>query len=470
MRKQPAGESSKSLIRALRARRRLLILDNFEHLLAAAPQVADLLSACPELDMLITSREPLRLRWEHVLPVQPLRLPFPDELSDCDTIAAAPAVALFLDRATTFEPEFSITAENCREIAEICTRLDGLPLAIELAASRVSVLTPSALVSRLDRRLDLLDGGERDRPKRQQALRVTFDWSYALLKPAEQSMFRMLGVFATGCTLEAANAIGGSTEAHALELIAALCNKSFLQREQSTNGDPRFRMLETIREYALEQLTAAGEVDEAAGRVCHYYLDFAVRAVSAIGTGEEPAWIQRVEREHDNLRVSLRWLAGHGEVEAALDLAANLAPFWSKWGQLDEGRMWLLSLLALGEQDRPTSGRLAALKASAGLARQQGEDGAASKMERAAQEVERALTGSAGSGRSAEPSGLTTREVEVLTLIARGLTNKEIAQELVLSIPTVQTHLANIFRKIDVHSRAAATAYVLTHRPAVYAD
>lgn len=432
-----------AVIDALQAEPCLLLLDNLEHLLNAAPQLAELLSACADVKILVTSREPLRIRWEQVLPILPLRLPDAADLSDREEIANTPAVALFVQRAAAIQPEFSLTDDNCRDVAEICTRLDGLPLAIELAAARADVLTPAEMVRWLDRRLDLLNRGERDRPARHQALRSAIDWSCALLDPAERSLFRRLGVYATGCTLEGAAAVAdtGMPEAQVLDIVTALCNKSLLQRQDPAGEQPRFRMLETMREYALEELAAADEVDEAAQCACQYYLELAEHAVSMIDSDERSMWIRRMELEHDNLRVSLQWLAGHGEPDAALQLGAYLAPFWSIWNRANEGRLWLSSLLALGDPDRASAERLAALKAAATLAREPGDDPA-----------------------PPDPSGLTAREMDVLRLTAKGLTNKEIAQELVLSLPTVQTHLANIFRKIDVHSRAAATAYVLTQR------
>jgi len=440
------------VVEALQTKRSLIILDNFEHLLGAAGQVADLLSACADLRILVTSREPLRIAWEHVLPVSPLRLADPSESSTLDGIAAAAAVALFSQRAAAVQPEFTLNSENCRAVAEICARLDGLPLAIELAAARVNVLPPQAMVGRLDRRLELLKGGGSDRPSRHRALRAAIDWSCALLEPPEQELFAALGVFASGCTLEAASAIApnGETEEQILDLMSALCNKSLLQRDGRSGEEPRFRMLETVREYALERLTASGKVDEAAHRSCHYYVELAQRAASEIGGTDRQAWIERMEQEHDNLRVSLRWLAAHGQVEAALCLGAYLAPFWSLWGHLDEGQMWLSSLLELPEAAAPAAAREAALGALSSLARAQAEE---------------RRTQRAAAGASADPNGITARELDVLRLIARGMTNKEIARELVLSIPTVQTHLANIFRKIDVHSRAAAAAYVLMHHP-----
>jgi predicted ATPase/DNA-binding CsgD family transcriptional regulator len=471
-----------SLQEALAEQRALLVLDNFEHVLGAAPQVAELLAACLYLRVLVTSREPLRIRWEQILPIGPLGLPNAG-LMDLEAIAQAPAVALFALRAVAVQPNFALTPENCGAVAEICTRLDGLPLAIELAAARSNVLPPEAMVARLDRRLDLLKGDARDYPSRHRALRAAIDWSYALLDTYEQAAFRRLGVFAGGCTLEAAAAVGDPAEGgeaansapNILDLIAALSDKSLLHRDERVRGEPRFRMLETVREYALEQLAAGGEVDLTARRHCAYYLELAQRAAPELKGAQQGVWAERLEQEHDNLRVSLRWLAGHGEVDAALRLASALAPFWMLSGSVDEGRIWLSQLLSLPEA-ASTPARAIALLAAVDLAGLQGDDATVWELQRETLQIEQAQAvdqhtdGSLAAQSQKEPAtnagqadGLTQREVEVLQLIARGMTNKEIARALFLSVPTVQTHLANIYRKIDVHGRAAATAYALTH-------
>jgi predicted ATPase/DNA-binding CsgD family transcriptional regulator len=465
---------------ALQQRRVLLVLDNFEQVLGAAPQVAEFLAACASLRILVTSREPLHLSWEYVLPIAPLALPDAAATGDPKLAAEAPAVQLFLQRATAVEPDFNLTAENCAAVAEICARLDGLPLAIELAAARIGVLSPEAMVTRLDHRLELLKGGARDHPARHQALRAAIDWSYALLEQEEQSLFRRLGVLAGGCSLDAAAAAGdhSAEPERTLDLVAALCDKSLLYRDDRGNGEPRFRMLETIREYALEQLAAGGEVDQTARRVCRHYLELALQAKLLLQGPDQRATVDRLELEHDNLRVSMRWLAGHDEALAALEMAAALTPFWSARGNLDEARIWLTSLLALPETASPTQTRAGALVAAADVERLQGNEPAARDLLQESVEIEKAFEDGqsppsvlerngmerpAGTHTAAHrPEVLSARELDVLRLIAKGMTNKEIAGELVLSVPTVQTHLSNIYRKIDIHGRAAATAYFLT--------
>jgi predicted ATPase/DNA-binding CsgD family transcriptional regulator len=418
------------VVEALDNRESLLLLDNFEHLLNAAPMVSDLIAACPGLRAVVTSREQLRISWEHAIRVSPLDLPM-EPACDYEAAAAAAAVELFLQRARAVRSGFRLTDENFRAIAEICARLDGLPLAIVLAASRMNVLSPEEVAARLDRRLELLTGGSRDAPSRHHELRAAFEWSYALLDPAEQALFRRLGIFAAGCSVEAVVAVYPDVpESRALDLGIALCEKNLLAKDESVSTELRFRMLETVREFAVEQLAANEEVEATAERASHYYLDFLQRGQSQLGTEAEAESLRRFDREQDNLRVALRWLASHDHVEMAMDMAASMATFWALRAEAEEGRMWLSSVLSLPDAQKDSPARKRAVAAAADLA----------------------------------TDGLTPREIDVLRLIAQGLGNKEISRQLYLSLGTVQTHLANIYRKLDLHSRAAATAYVFTHR------
>ena len=248
-----------ALVDFLRDRRQLLLLDNFEQILAAAPIVADLLGAAPGLKVLVTSRAVLRLRGEHELPVPPLGLPEPEHRSLAQELASYPAIVLFSQRATAARPGFALTDENALAVTDICRRLDGLPLAIELAAARVKLLAPQAMLARLERRLPLLTGGARDLPERQRTLRDTIAWSYDLLDESERRLFRRLAVFVGGCTVEAAEAIGsvdGEPGADVFDGIASLVDKSLLRQHDGPDGEPRFTMLETIREFGLEQLAS----------------------------------------------------------------------------------------------------------------------------------------------------------------------------------------------------------------------
>ncbi len=331
----------------LRDRALLLILDNFEQVLPAAPDVAGLLAACPRLKVLATSRAALRLSAEHEFPVPPLAHPDPDRLPPSDALAAYPAVALFVDRARSARPEFALTPQNARAVAEICQRLDGLPLALELAAARIKVLPPQGILGRLQRRLELLTSGPIDLPARQRTLSGAIGWSYDLLSPGEQSLFRHLAVFAGGCSIEAADAVCNAARPHhILDGLAPLVDKSLLRQEIRPDSEPRFAMLETIREYAQERLAASGESDVAQRRHAGYFMALAERAEREFQGPEQSTWLARLEADHENLRAALTWCLGEdGEREIELRLAASLVPFWEIRGYWNEGRRWLEAVL-----------------------------------------------------------------------------------------------------------------------------
>jgi non-specific serine/threonine protein kinase len=332
----------------------LLVLDNFEHVLAAAPMVADLLRACPRLTVLATSRERLRLGGEREVPVPPLPLPERAASGTAAALGENAAVRLFAERAGELEPGFALTDENAGTIAEVCRRLDGLPLAIELAAARSKVLPPPALLARLERRLPLLVGGNRDAPARQQTLRATIAWSHDLLDPDERAVFRRLAVFAGGFTLDAAtevtSAAGGEAPADVFELVASLVDKSLVRRLGAGGGEPRFGMLETIREYALEQLAASGEEAVVRERHAGWCLRLAKRAEAAAWGPEQRARFDRLQTDHDNVRAALAWLLDQGDA-AGLHLAAAMGLFWYVRGPLGEARAWLDRALALAASD-----------------------------------------------------------------------------------------------------------------------
>ncbi|MGH7519539.1 MAG: tetratricopeptide repeat protein [Gemmatimonadales bacterium] len=331
----------------LRDRALLLILDNFEQVLPAAPDVAGLLAACPRLKVLATSRAALRLSAEHEFPVPPLAHPDPDRLPPSDALAAYPAVALFVDRARSARPEFALTPQNARAVAEICQRLDGLPLALELAAARIKVLPPQGILGHLQRRLELLTNGPIDLPARQRTLSGAIGWSYDLLSPGEQSLFRHLAVFAGGCSIEAADAVCNAARPHhILDGLAPLVDKSLLRQEIRPDSEPRFAMLETIREYAQERLAASGESDVAQRRHAGYFMALAERAEREFQGPEQSTWLARLEADHENLRAALTWCLGEdGEREIELRLAASLVPFWEIRGYWNEGRRWLEAVL-----------------------------------------------------------------------------------------------------------------------------
>ena len=319
----------------------LLVLDNFEQVLDAAPVVSELLAACPDLAILVTSREVLRLYGEHSFPVSPLELPDPAQLPPPEALSECPAVALFIERAQAVHPAFRLTAENASTVAELCARLDGLPLALELAAAQTRVLSPEAMLGRLPHRLQLLKGGARDLPGRQQTLRGTIDWSHQLLDGYEQAVFRRLSAFAGGFTLEAAQAVADPYATLGLPIdegVAALVNKSLLQPTEPWEGEARFLMLETLREYALEKLAASGEEQRTRQAHAAYFLVLAEEGNVALASSDGSRWVKRFEAQHDDFRAALEWLTASGGAEWALRLALGLFNFWQRGEHLAEGR------------------------------------------------------------------------------------------------------------------------------------
>lgn len=356
------------LCRYLRERDLLLVLDNVEHLLAGAPLVAEMLAGCPQLKVLATSREPLRLRGEQQFPVAPLALPGPAEAAaGAADLVEVPSVALFARCARSVRPGFALDRENAAAVAGICIRLDGLPLAIELAAARTVLFTPRQMLERLGRRLVLLVDGARDLPPRQRTLRATLDWSYGLLTAGEQDLFARLAVFRGGGTLEAIAAVcvdpgegweGGAAPPEAVgEGLQSLLDKGLLQRQGSAGGEgeERFTMLETVREYARERLLESGAQVPVQERHAAYYAALAGEAGPGITGPQGAAWLKRLQEELNNLRAALQWALEREETEMALRMTGALGPFWDTCGYLDEGRRWLRAAL-----DLPISGELAA--------------------------------------------------------------------------------------------------------------
>jgi predicted ATPase len=391
LREQGPQSLREALVAHLRGRQLLLLLDNAEHVLAAvAAEVTALRAACPGLRLLVTSRVALRLRGEQLYAVPPLALPALGEALAPEALGRVPAVALFVQRARAARPDFALSEANAGAVAALCARLDGLPLAIELAAARVGVLPPAALLARLDKALAVLTGGPRDVPARQRTLRDTIAWSYDLLMPWEQALLRLLAVFAGGCALEAAEAVCGSAEVGVPEVLtglAALVEASLVVAAAGGDGEPRYRLLETIREYALEHLEASGEVETTRRRHAAHFLALAEEAGLRLGGAEQRAWLDRLDRELANLRAALAWAGTAGEVELGLRLAVALANFWEERGYRREGREWLEALLraAAGSDDQgpPASLRARALARAASLAASHGDyQGAAPLAER----------------------------------------------------------------------------------------
>jgi len=348
----------------LREKQLLLVLDNFEQVLPAAPLLPELLAACPQLKLLVTSRAVLRVRGEYELLVPPLPVPDLHHLPTPEAIAQYGAVALFLQRAQAMQRDFRLTEENARAIVAICARLDGLPLAIELAAAHSKLLSLPVLLARLEKPLDVLTRGGPDRPVRQQTLRNTITWSHDLLSPEEQRLFRRLAVFAGGCTLEAAEAVctaPGEMASPVMEAAASLVDKSLLQSVKQESEKGQLLMLETLREYALERLAACRELERTRDAHAAYYLALAEQAEPLLFDRQHPGWSERLERERGNLRAALEWLLERREIEAALRLATALRRFWLLRGYLSEGRSLLEhALTASSEGDRLVSAQVRA--------------------------------------------------------------------------------------------------------------
>ena len=360
---------------SLKGRRALLVLDNFEQVLPAAPALADVLASCPTVSALVTSRARLRLSAERTFPVPPLDLPDPGSRA-VDEVGASGAVRLFIARAKATGIDFSLNPENAAPVAEICRRMDGLPLAIELAAAWSEVLPPTAMQARLQKRLPLLVGGPRDLPARQRTMRDAIAWSHDLLESDERVLFRRLAVFVDGFTLEAAEAVAAE-EGRGLRGIAALVDKSLLRREAGPGDEPRFAMLETVREFAAEQLAAAGEETPVRAAHAAWCLDLAECGASALRVRSDfAAWQSRLGAEHGNLRAAVAWLAETGEATELLRLTGALWRFWYFRGHLAEGRRWLGHALERAP-DAPATVRGNALVGAGTLAHYQGDDGQA---------------------------------------------------------------------------------------------
>lgn len=364
----------------LRGKNMLLVLDNFDHVVDAAPELVQLLSACPLLKILVTSRVTLHIRGNQEISVPPLDLPNLRRLPPAERLAEIEAVRLFVERARDIQPDFELTDDNAADVAAIVDRLDGLPLAIELAAARIRLFSPHTLLARLDRRLPLLTGGAIDLPERQQTLRGTIAWSYDLLDERERQLFRRLSVFAGGFTLEAAEAVAGAHsvavdsvgigsgggevgalqvdepafELDVLNVLDSLVSQSLVRpaRMPAGSSEARFRMLETIREFGLEQLAMEGETGSVSRMHAMFFLQLAEAAEPALKGPEQATWLDRLRVEHGNLRAALEWSIGANEPNGAARLAGALWPFWAVRGYFSEGRQWMDRVLGLGADDQ----------------------------------------------------------------------------------------------------------------------
>jgi len=371
----------------LRDKQLLLFLDNFEQVVEAAPLLVGLLQTCPQLHLLVTSRIVLRTSGEHTFPVPPLALPNLanlDHFSSSDLLAQSAAVALFLQRSQAVRPDFQLTPANAEAIANICIRLDGLPLAIELAAARVQLLSPSTLLSRLSQRLHLLTGGPRDVPERQQALRQTIQWSYDLLRTEEQQFFQQLSVFIGGCTLETAETVTQalqqitcSAALDVMKVVSSLIDQSLLTSTGQEGHEPRLTMLETIREYGLGVLEASGDIDAVRSIHATYYLQLAEEAASHLKGRQQVVWLGRLEQEHANLRAALAWFLERQETALALRLCCALGRFWDLRGYCSEGRHSFAAAFALPQTAVAEVLQVKALRCAGELAYSQDDRAAA---------------------------------------------------------------------------------------------
>jgi non-specific serine/threonine protein kinase len=379
--REVAGQTLLAAIQAaLRSQRLLLVLDNFEHVVDAAPMLAELLSQCADLKLLVTSRAPLHMSGEYRFPLAPLAVPPRDAVgrSDPTTLQAYPAVALFCERARAVQPAFSLTPDNAAAVATICVRLDGLPLAIELAAARVAVLSPQALLARLGHRLTLLTGGARDRPVHQQTLSGAIAWSEDLLNEPERRLFRAMSVFVGGCSLRAVEAVcdpGGPGSI--LDALTALVEQSLLTRHDGAGDEPRFAMFELIHEYARERLDASAAAALLRQRHADHCLALACEAAGHLEHAEQVRWLDLLHQDQDNLRAALQWYAEGQDAAAGLRLATALVQYWFMRGHVAEGRSWLDTFLALPTDAAPAALRAAALNGAGFFARYQSDYDAA---------------------------------------------------------------------------------------------
>jgi predicted ATPase len=390
----------------------LLLIDNFEHMVEAAPALAELLTLAPDLKLLVTSRAALHVYNEHEFPVPPLTLPDHSSMPSLEKLSQYSGIALFVQRAAAVKPNFTLTEENAPIIAEICARLDGLPLAIELAAARIKLLSPSAMRARLASSLQLLTGGARDLPVRQQTLRQAIDWSYDLLSEPEQRLFRRLSVFVGGCNLEAVESVCDAKQDLGLDVLdgmASLVDKSLARQIEQTDGEPGFTMLETIREYARGKLTETGEESLIRRSHAAYCLVLAEDAATEDTAKNNSGLQERLEIESQNFRAALDWLIETGGAEWGLRLSVALFPFWERRERLTEARDWFAKVLKMPGATALPGLRLRALHCAGVLATEQHDYPAAVTL----------LTESLETGRQLEDARSIAVSLNALAVVAR---------------------------------------------------
>ncbi|MDP9325750.1 MAG: hypothetical protein M3O87_04340, partial [Candidatus Dormibacteraeota bacterium] len=438
IRENPGRDIEQAVKDYLKERELLMVLDNFEQALSAAPMVADLVAGSPRLRLIVTSRAALHISSEQEYEVPPLSLPDPKNLPPLAALSQYESVALFIDRAISVRSDFAITNENAPAVAEICSRLDGLPLAIELAAARMRLLTPEAVLARLEQSLPLLTGGARDLPARQQTLRGAIDWSYQLLGEAERRLFERLAVFAGGWTVDAAEKIcnpSAEVGIETLDGLTTLADNSLVRPTPADGEDDRFAMLQVIREFAGERFDAGEDAEEVRRRHALYMAALADEAEPQLRRSELRHWQHRLRREDENLRTAMRWAIENGEAEIGLRTAGALWDFWHYWGELREGRSWLEPLLELPGAEAPTATRARALTALGGLVYWQGDG--------------------EGSGKAYDEALAIYRELGDEEMIGRALNNSAWAAAARLDVPLA---LQNSEEAIEHYRRAGAEA------------
>jgi predicted ATPase/serine/threonine protein kinase len=456
---QSPHETLKEHVRSL-SEPTLLLLDNFEHLLSAGPELAELLTLSHHLKVVVTSQALLHVYGEHEFPVAPLATPNPTSVPTPATLSRFPAIQLFVERAKAVKPDFALTKENAAAIAAICTRLDGLPLAIELAASRSKLLSPAAIMTRLESSLNLLSTGARDLPVRQQTLRGTVDWSYNLLSAAEQNLFRRLSVFVGGCTLEAVEAVCDTKADLGLDVLdgmASMVDKSLIQQQELAGVEARFHMLSTIREYALECLTESGEQHLTRRAHAAYYVVLAEECGAELNT--HPEWLERFDLEQHNFREALDFLIRTGETDWGMRLGSALFHFWEMREHFGEGRALLGRLLDLPGAAAQSKMRARLLLYAAILAGSQGDFAVSEKLHQGNLEACRELYDYHGVAVALNALGVTARERGDLPT-ARSLFEQcvEAWRDLDSSADAARalSNLANVVRLQGDYSRASA--------------
>jgi predicted ATPase/DNA-binding XRE family transcriptional regulator len=419
-----------ALVEALQSRQTLLVIDNFEHVIVGAPLLSDLLASCPKLRLLVTSREALQVNGEQLYPVPPLGLPQRGQSPPVEHLARFSAVQLFTERAAAIAPQFRVDESNADTVTEICHQLDGLPLAIEMAASRIRILTPEAILERLGRRFSVLERRTRDAPERHQTMRSAIDWSYELLAIEEQSLLQQLSVFAGGWALAALDAVCQVTEVHPsdarseqlsvrhataqsrtlLPLLESLVVKSLVW-QQTDHGEPRFTMLESIREYAAERLEASGMTAQLCQRHATYYAQVADHEDRHATGPPFTRWLDRVERDQGNVRATLQWFIEQEAADEALGMGSALCEFWARRGDLAEGRERLDAILAIADAQSATRARAEALIAAASLSCYMGDIAGERAFAKQAEAIWRRLGDRQGVASVLNRLGLTSREL-----------------------------------------------------------